>query len=30
VGRRRNYYRRGQSMVAALTMRLLIRPGDRL
>jgi ribosomal-protein-alanine N-acetyltransferase len=30
VGRRRNYYRRGQSMVAALTMRLLIRPGNRL
>jgi ribosomal-protein-alanine N-acetyltransferase len=29
VGRRRGYYRRGQSTIAALTMRLLIRPGDR-
>ena len=29
VGRRRNYYRRCHSTVAALTMRRLIRPGDR-
>jgi ribosomal-protein-alanine N-acetyltransferase len=29
VGRRRNYYRRGQNMVAALTMRRLVRAEDR-